>query len=313
MSESPQKKQKCPEGAIDWSAMMAKPKAQHDFLKSMAGTWNAKVYCYHDPSKPEGEVIDARVIYTSKYNGLFLDGKWYMYGPDKKVSMEGQDLIGFESARGEFYMTWVDTFTDILCYSRGKQEGDIIHFNGIKDDVMSGKKDQPFRQTYNVKTHTMEMFKPKDDNDKACGTLCMTITKELVPGPTTVSFFSILVTNYDAAIKFYTEKLGFHLHTDMKHGDDFRWVVVQSPGDGDFRVNLLEASTDEEKARVGKQGSSKGPFFYLGSLDCKRDYELLHSRGVEFTQKPTDQFYGIDAHFKDLYGNAIGLCQVKPH
>jgi catechol 2,3-dioxygenase-like lactoylglutathione lyase family enzyme len=125
---------------------------------------------------------------------------------------------------------------------------------------------------------------------------------------TKVTHLTLFVTNQDNALKFYTESLGFKVHTDAMFGPDFRWLTICPPEQPDFEIAILKAETPEEKALVGKQGAGK-PFFSLATTDCRKDFELLSSRGVKFAQEPKVEEWGISAAFQDLEGNMIYMCQ----
>lgn len=125
-----------------------------------------------------------------------------------------------------------------------------------------------------------------------------------------ISHLTLFVTNQDEALKFYTEKVGFKVHTDAMFGENFRWLTLNLPNQNDFELVLMPVETPEEKALVGKQGAKK-PFFSLATTDCKADYERLTKLGVKFSQKPTEEPWGISAGFEDLYGNSIYMCQQK--
>lgn len=124
---------------------------------------------------------------------------------------------------------------------------------------------------------------------------------------TKITHFILFVSNQDEALNFYTNKLGFKIHTDAAFGA-MRWLTLHLPGQPDVELALMLAETGEEKALIGKQGASK-PLFTFETTDCKKDYETLSASGVEFTSEPESQPWGISASFKDLYGNALYMCQ----
>jgi len=123
-----------------------------------------------------------------------------------------------------------------------------------------------------------------------------------------VSHITILVKDQDQALKFYTEKLGFEIHTDAPMPNGSRWLTLALPGQEDLELALLKPETKEGLDQVGKQGGIYG----LGALatdDCMKTYELLKSRGVDFIGEPTKEPWGIGVAFKDLYGNQFYLNQ----
>src|SRR5579862_9253829 len=124
---------------------------------------------------------------------------------------------------------------------------------------------------------------------------------------TKITHLTLFVTSQDDALAFYT-KLGFQVHSDAMFGDNMRWLTLNLPDQADFELALMPAETAEEKALVGKQGAKK-PFFCFATTDCKKDYELLKSKGVKFQQEPNEEPWGISAGFEDLYGNALYMCQ----
>jgi len=122
---------------------------------------------------------------------------------------------------------------------------------------------------------------------------------------------SLVVREYDEAIAFFTERLGFRLVEDTYVPEqDKRWVVVSPPGDGGARLLLARASTDDQVARVGTQTGGR-VFLFLYTDDFWRDFESFRANGVEFVRPPSEQAYGTAAVFKDLYGNLWDLVQLK--
>lgn len=124
-----------------------------------------------------------------------------------------------------------------------------------------------------------------------------------------VTHLTVFVNNQDEALKFYTEKLGFTVHTDAPM-DGLRWLTLCLADQKDFELAIMQAETPQEKALVGKQGGDK-PLFCVESTDCKKDYEKLSGLGVAFESKPQEEPWGISASFKDLYGNHIYMCQPR--
>ena len=123
--------------------------------------------------------------------------------------------------------------------------------------------------------------------------------------------FAITVRDYDEALSFYVEKLGFTVLEDTDLGGGKRWVRVSPPG-GDDGASLLlaRASTPAQLASVGNQtGGCVFAFVHTG--DCRRDHALLTARGVVFERAPAEESYGTVAVFLDLYGNKFDLIQPK--
>ena len=125
-----------------------------------------------------------------------------------------------------------------------------------------------------------------------------------------IAHVAILVREYDEAIRFYTETLGFVLLEDTDLGGGKRWVRVAPPGLTGAGLLMARAATQEQASRIGNQAGGR-VFLFLHTDDFQRDYDRLRSRGVEFVRGPTEEPYGTVAVFLDLYGNKIDLIQPK--
>lgn len=123
-----------------------------------------------------------------------------------------------------------------------------------------------------------------------------------------ITHFTLFVSNQDAALKFYTEKLDFIVHTDAIFQEGFRWLTLCLPGQPDVEVALMPATTDQEKAVVGKQGAGK-PLFSLESTDCAADFARLKEQGVTIAQEPKSEPWGVSMALQDVDGNVIYVCQ----
>lgn len=123
---------------------------------------------------------------------------------------------------------------------------------------------------------------------------------------TGLSHVTILVDNQDKALEFYTKKMGFDLNTDATFGNE-RWLTVSPKGNKNLEFALV-LSTPENKNLVGHQ-AGKLPLCSFTTPDCNQTYKELSSKGVEFTQLPTQEPWGTSAAFKDLYGNLFYLNQ----
>ena len=119
---------------------------------------------------------------------------------------------------------------------------------------------------------------------------------------------SFLVRDYDEAIRFYTEKLGFVVVEDFPMGPDARWLTIAPPDNHDTVFALHVAKSENDLALVGKQGGSF-PFLGLTTDDCQGDYQRLKALGVKFHGEPEVRPYGTGVMLEDLYGNKIFLNQ----
>jgi predicted enzyme related to lactoylglutathione lyase len=127
------------------------------------------------------------------------------------------------------------------------------------------------------------------------------------------------VHDQDAALAFYTQKLGFEIRADITVAEmgNFRWLAVGPAGQHDVAVVLMaipgppvmDAETSEQVRNLMAKGFA-GTIF-LTTDDCQRSYEQLQARGVEFLEQPEERPYGIDAAFRDPSGNHIRLTQVR--
>ena len=131
-----------------------------------------------------------------------------------------------------------------------------------------------------------------------------------------INLSHIFVLDQDKAADFYVNKLGLEVSNDMDLGF-MRWLTVRVPGDTGREV-LLEVpgppGMDEAAAVQIRQQIAKGASgFALGltTSDCRKTYETLKARGVEFTSEPTEQSYGIDCGFRDPFGNQLRFVQLK--
>jgi len=122
-----------------------------------------------------------------------------------------------------------------------------------------------------------------------------------------ISALGLYVEDQDAAIDFYTRKLGFVLAEDVPFGSQ-RWVTLRLPDDEVASISLNLAETDEDRALVGKQGGSQ-PLFGIVTDNCLREYRRMKDAGVQFHGEPKVQPYGTGVTLEDLYGNKIYMNQ----
>jgi catechol 2,3-dioxygenase-like lactoylglutathione lyase family enzyme len=127
--------------------------------------------------------------------------------------------------------------------------------------------------------------------------------------PQSISTVALVVTDYDEAIAFFTQRLGFALVEDTPVAPGKRWVTVRQPGGG-AAILLARAATPEQAARVGDQTGGR-MFLLLQTGDFWRDYAAFRDRGVRFAEAPREEPYGTVAVFLDLYGNRWDLVQPR--
>ena len=126
-----------------------------------------------------------------------------------------------------------------------------------------------------------------------------------------LGLIAIVVRDYEEAIAFYTDVLGFELIEDTFIPEQSkRWVVVAPKGARETRILLARAVGDEQSSRVGNQTGGR-VFLFLYTDDFWRDYRACKSAGVEFVREPSEAPYGTVAVFKDLYGTMWDLVQLK--
>jgi catechol 2,3-dioxygenase-like lactoylglutathione lyase family enzyme len=124
-----------------------------------------------------------------------------------------------------------------------------------------------------------------------------------------ISHIAIVVRDYDEAINFYVNKLGFELLEDTYQPEqDKRWVVVHPPGDEMTSLLLARASTPHQETFIGNQAGGR-VFLFLRTDDFQRDYAAMVKQGIKFIREPKQAPYGTVAVFEDLYGNLWDLVQ----
>ena len=125
-----------------------------------------------------------------------------------------------------------------------------------------------------------------------------------------IAQISLLVRDYDEALDFYINVLGFVLVEDTVLSPGKRWVVIR-PSDVQIHgCNLLlaKASGDEQEQCIGNQAGGR-VFLFLYTDDFEREYKLFVERGVEIVRPPSVEVYGKVLVFRDLYGNLWDLIQ----
>jgi catechol 2,3-dioxygenase-like lactoylglutathione lyase family enzyme len=126
-----------------------------------------------------------------------------------------------------------------------------------------------------------------------------------------IGHVTLLVKDYDEAIEFYVGKLGFEKRQDAVFWENNRWVTVSPKDQPDFELTFVLADTETKQKALGKQAGDH-VFMTLQTDDCKRDYQALKSKGVKFFDEPTEQAWGIEVVFEDLYGNLFDLVERFP-
>jgi catechol 2,3-dioxygenase-like lactoylglutathione lyase family enzyme len=121
---------------------------------------------------------------------------------------------------------------------------------------------------------------------------------------------SLLVKDYDEAIAFYTQKLGFELIENTPLSTTKRWVLVAPKGSKNAALLLAKAANEEQSQYIGNQSGGR-VFLFLSTDNFQRDYEAYLAHGVEFVRPPSQESYGIVAVFRDLYGNLWDLIEKK--
>ena len=129
-----------------------------------------------------------------------------------------------------------------------------------------------------------------------------------------ITHSAVYVLDQDEALEFYVGKLGLQVGVDVDLGF-MRWLTVRVPGQPDREILLSKpgppAMSEQTAAQVRDllTRGAMGLAFILSTDDCRGTYERLRARGVEFTQEPVEQSYGIDCALRDPFGNHIRIAQ----
>jgi catechol 2,3-dioxygenase-like lactoylglutathione lyase family enzyme len=131
-----------------------------------------------------------------------------------------------------------------------------------------------------------------------------------------LSHTGIYVLDQDAARDFYVNKLGFELRMDVTMDNGYRWLTVGARMQPDLQLILqrvdnpmLKPDVAATLRRLLEDGIMSGGV--LQTADCRKTYEELKARGVEFSQPPTERFYGVEALMKDDSGNWYSMTEPK--
>ena len=126
--------------------------------------------------------------------------------------------------------------------------------------------------------------------------------------PQHLAHITVLVNDYDEAIKFYTEKLHFTLIENTFITETKRWVLVEPTGSDGCRLLLAKAATEEQQRMVGNQTGGR-VFLFLYTDNFQRDYQNLIDQKITIVREPSVEYYGRLTVFKDLYGNLWDLIE----
>lgn len=121
---------------------------------------------------------------------------------------------------------------------------------------------------------------------------------------------ALIVRDYDEAIAWYRDALGFELLEDSGHGGGKRWVRMAPVGNARFSLLLARASAPAQQAAIGDQHGGRVGFF-LHTDDFARDHARLVAAGAQFEEAPRHEDYGSVAVFRDLYGNRWDLIEPR--
>jgi catechol 2,3-dioxygenase-like lactoylglutathione lyase family enzyme len=125
-----------------------------------------------------------------------------------------------------------------------------------------------------------------------------------------LAYIAIVVDDYDKAIAYYTQALGFELLEDTPLSPEKRWVRVSPSGDDGCALLLAKAANEKQTAAIGNQTGGRVGFF-LHTDDFERDYARMQQHAVKFAENPRNEAYGKVVVFEDLYGNRWDLIELK--
>jgi catechol 2,3-dioxygenase-like lactoylglutathione lyase family enzyme len=132
---------------------------------------------------------------------------------------------------------------------------------------------------------------------------------------TGVGLVCVRVLDMDVAREFYIDTLGFEVDVDMVQ-DGFHWFVMHAPAQPEVPIMLVVPAPPLVDGAIAEQIRSLIATGHLGpgafaTEDCAATYRELEAKGVEFIEEPEERFYGIDAAFRDPFGNHWRLTQRK--
>jgi predicted enzyme related to lactoylglutathione lyase len=128
-----------------------------------------------------------------------------------------------------------------------------------------------------------------------------------------ISHVTLVVTNKDQALRFYTEKAGFEKKTDVTGPEGYRFVTVAPSGPNpELALWEVGSAADPEQKRASERWApARSPPIIIAVPDCRKAYEELSARGVDFTQAPKEHPWGVVATFQDPDGNLFSLSQLR--
>lgn len=124
-----------------------------------------------------------------------------------------------------------------------------------------------------------------------------------------IAHLALLVRDYDEAMAWFTQKLGFEVVEDTRISPEKRWILLQPPGGGTALL-LARAQGATQEAAVGAQGGGR-VWLFLQTDDFDRVYQTWSARGVRFAEQPREEPYGKVVVFCDLYGNRWDLIEPR--
>ncbi|MEL7526572.1 MAG: VOC family protein [Pseudomonadota bacterium] len=124
----------------------------------------------------------------------------------------------------------------------------------------------------------------------------------------TIGAIALLVPDYDDAIAFYVDTLGFDLIEDTRLSETRRWVLVAPKGSSETRLLLAQADDEDQANAIGNQTGGR-VFLFLHTDDFDRDHRRMLANSVEFLESPREEVYGKVAVFRDPFGNKWDLIE----
>jgi catechol 2,3-dioxygenase-like lactoylglutathione lyase family enzyme len=132
---------------------------------------------------------------------------------------------------------------------------------------------------------------------------------------TNISIVSVFVKDVDESLKFYTDVLGFEAKDDVTLGDGYRWCTVVHPSQPELQIHLTPPGPPMSDDLVGaiRRAQDAGGMAGVGLNvdDCRKTYEDLKAKGVEFLQEPAERPYGVEALLRDNSGNWMVLVEPR--